>query len=826
MFRYGQKKPCFIYRLVIDNSLEKKIYDRQIGKQGTADRVVDELNPEARLSLKDVTSLVCDDEDDPPPKDFGVNHINHLSLTDRILGSVLQRWGNSFTKDPFQHDTLLLEGKDSRLSKAEKRMAQRLYEKAKMDGTMQYRRQNYSSYYPKMPVPIPAMDNSNGAYGRMNPMYSSPRPSSMPSKPTLSPPLQGMGMDLLAEALAQGKLVCKEMVLTKDVTIARNQMSVGSGETTPIVLPSGTRVKLIKTPKGIYMQTPEGKIFRIHSSAPATPASPASIAAALGMNLKNPYPYSGIQGTSTALPSFSGDPKSPLVEPSMLKRFRGNYSILDILRLGQLIFLFHLRSFFFTEMQQKTSVTDSSKQVISFNDKSALLAQIRQNLSANKGFGNSVGSMNVKMGGSSSNAIHALPNNSNLNHFAKQLATLAQKSAADLLTEVGVGCSQSDIESNSNSGLSPKRPSSLLDPKARALPSASLPKKVATVSPNVSKARNFTPNRPMAAVEPMSKPSIVNPLGAEFPSSPDATCPTPSALSALSALSASPLIAKPASFIRRSTADLSPDLAEFASKSETEHQSLLDSNGSGRSGLFDNLSLASQLEGFASCTTTATRPTAESLKDLLKTTNNATSENVASNLQTTWIGDQSVPSGVNTPPQWSDYPQWNNGQWNGASTSSSQVNWQWPQQQQQQQQQQMQPQQVHPIFGSANSEVDTSTTTNTGIASADTYNTHQYSNNFESSNQWSSNYHSATTAANATTYPSHSLPPAGHYTTTPSYFPTSYFGTNAPAYTTYPQTSQPGYASLNSNYHNQFSGHGGNDFTPSYSQPYPGSFSQ
>lgn len=34
VYRYGQHKPCHIYRLVCDFTLEKKIYDRQVSKQG------------------------------------------------------------------------------------------------------------------------------------------------------------------------------------------------------------------------------------------------------------------------------------------------------------------------------------------------------------------------------------------------------------------------------------------------------------------------------------------------------------------------------------------------------------------------------------------------------------------------------------------------------------------------------------------------------------------------------------------------------------------------------------------------------------------------
>lgn len=39
VYRYGQKKPCHIYRLVSDYTLEKKIYDRQISKQGMSGNV-------------------------------------------------------------------------------------------------------------------------------------------------------------------------------------------------------------------------------------------------------------------------------------------------------------------------------------------------------------------------------------------------------------------------------------------------------------------------------------------------------------------------------------------------------------------------------------------------------------------------------------------------------------------------------------------------------------------------------------------------------------------------------------------------------------------
>ena len=79
VYRYGQKKECCIYRLVTDNSLEKRIYDRQVNKQGISDRIVDELNPDAHLSSKEISNLLVENESDPDPK-VGLRRLLFLLL--------------------------------------------------------------------------------------------------------------------------------------------------------------------------------------------------------------------------------------------------------------------------------------------------------------------------------------------------------------------------------------------------------------------------------------------------------------------------------------------------------------------------------------------------------------------------------------------------------------------------------------------------------------------------------------------------------------------------------------------------------------------------
>ena len=160
LFRYGQNKQTHVYRLVTDNSLEKKIYDRQVNKQGMADRIVDEMNPDAHLSTRDVHSLICEEEEDSLEHDMSAHAHNY---TDPVMRSVVMEHGEKMTRPPFAHESLLVDRKDNRLSRAEKRLAEKAY-KLERTSKITYSRPSYAAFYPKQGTFATNLNNpgSNG----------------------------------------------------------------------------------------------------------------------------------------------------------------------------------------------------------------------------------------------------------------------------------------------------------------------------------------------------------------------------------------------------------------------------------------------------------------------------------------------------------------------------------------------------------------------------------------------------------------------------------------------------------------------------------------
>ncbi|CAJ1050707.1 helicase ARIP4 [Xyrichtys novacula] len=272
VYRYGQRKPCFIYRLVCDFTLEKKIYDRQVSKQGMSDRVVDDLNPVLNFTRKEVESLLHYVEEEPekssvmPSEDF-----------ETVIHQACQRYPNLITKQPFHHESLLVDRKESKLTKAEKRAAKKSYEDEKR-ASVPYSRPSYAPYYPtsdQMLSNIPAF-NQRGWRPMVRPddkPVASVRP--IQSTPIPMMPRQvGMGLagsssagSLPVNFLQKAGVYVQRIVTTTDIVIP------GANSSTDVQarISAGESIHVIRGSKGTYIRTNDGRIFAIRSGKISRP---------------------------------------------------------------------------------------------------------------------------------------------------------------------------------------------------------------------------------------------------------------------------------------------------------------------------------------------------------------------------------------------------------------------------------------------------------------------------------------------------------------------------------------------------------------------------
>lgn len=147
IYRYGQTKNCFIYRLICDNSLERVIYDRQISKEGLSHRVVDELNPET--NIKEIASLLKSfNVEEVPPLNMSQESI--IAIPDPLVQEICAQFPSYLTTEPFQHESLLLDHKETKLTKTEKQKAFENYQMDKQakEAPKQFYGANYTNNTP------------------------------------------------------------------------------------------------------------------------------------------------------------------------------------------------------------------------------------------------------------------------------------------------------------------------------------------------------------------------------------------------------------------------------------------------------------------------------------------------------------------------------------------------------------------------------------------------------------------------------------------------------------------------------------------------------
>ncbi|XP_057701433.1 helicase ARIP4 isoform X1 [Corythoichthys intestinalis] len=276
VYRYGQKKPCYIYRLVCDFTLEKKIYDRQVSKQGMSDRVVDDLNPALNFTRKEVESLLHFVEEEP--EDYKIN-LRTFEEQEPVLYKACQLYPRLITKQPFEHESLLVDRKESKLTKAEKRAAKKSYEDEKR-ASVPYSRPSYAPYYPASNhalANIPAFSQrgwrpmarpDDKPVASVRPIQSTPIPM-MPRQVVMGMAGSSSPSSLPVNFLQKAGVYIQRIVTTTDIFIP------GANSTTDVQarISAGESIHVIRGSKGTYIRTNDGRIFAIRSGKVSRPAT-------------------------------------------------------------------------------------------------------------------------------------------------------------------------------------------------------------------------------------------------------------------------------------------------------------------------------------------------------------------------------------------------------------------------------------------------------------------------------------------------------------------------------------------------------------------------
>ncbi|CAL5404053.1 unnamed protein product [Camellia sinensis] len=154
VWRYGQMKPVFAYRLMAHGTMEEKIYKRQVTKEGLAARVVDRQQIHRTISKEEMLHLFDFGDDENPDSLPGLveenGHATKQSLTgqvgsflkqkmplphgsfssDKLMESLLGRHYPRWIANYHEHETLLQENEEEKLSKEEQDMAWEVYRRS------------------------------------------------------------------------------------------------------------------------------------------------------------------------------------------------------------------------------------------------------------------------------------------------------------------------------------------------------------------------------------------------------------------------------------------------------------------------------------------------------------------------------------------------------------------------------------------------------------------------------------------------------------------------------------------------------------------------
>ncbi|KAK3527246.1 hypothetical protein QTP86_015058 [Hemibagrus guttatus] len=128
VFRFGQKKPVYIYRFLAQGTMEQKIYERQVAKLSLSSRVVDQQQIQRHFTHSQLSDLYRFQ-----PDSHSKSHT--VEPADKVLAMLLKHCGQTIVSF-HEHDSLLDHRVEEELSVEERKEA---WEEYKLEETTQAR---------------------------------------------------------------------------------------------------------------------------------------------------------------------------------------------------------------------------------------------------------------------------------------------------------------------------------------------------------------------------------------------------------------------------------------------------------------------------------------------------------------------------------------------------------------------------------------------------------------------------------------------------------------------------------------------------------------
>ncbi|KAH8284365.1 hypothetical protein KR018_010191, partial [Drosophila ironensis] len=136
VYRFGQVKPCYIYRLIAMGTMEQKVYERQVAKQATAKRVIDEQQISRHYNQTDLMELYTYELKPSTEREMPI------LPKDRLFAELLTEHEKLIFKY-HEHDSLLEQEEHENLTEEERKSAWAEYEAEK---TRTVQASQYMSY--------------------------------------------------------------------------------------------------------------------------------------------------------------------------------------------------------------------------------------------------------------------------------------------------------------------------------------------------------------------------------------------------------------------------------------------------------------------------------------------------------------------------------------------------------------------------------------------------------------------------------------------------------------------------------------------------------